>query len=171
MFRWASGLLAAGGLVAATAGVAVGDGAVTTAPVAAMTLRATPLDLPISSLDGTISIHRARVTLQSDVLFRFDSSRLSRRAEARLREVAHELDRRRPRTIHVEGHTDNRGSAIYNMRLSQRRAVSVRDALGVSLAGHGASIRAFGRGETEPVAPNASRLGRARNRRVEIRFR
>jgi outer membrane protein OmpA-like peptidoglycan-associated protein len=135
-----------------------------------MTLPATPLDLPISSLDGTISIHRARVTLQSDVLFRFDSATLSPPAEARLREVARELDRRRPRTIQVEGHTDNHGSAIYNVRLSQRRAVSVRHALGVSLAGRGASIRAVGRGETEPVAPNASRLGRARNRRVEIRF-
>jgi OOP family OmpA-OmpF porin len=111
-----------------------------------------PLDLPVMSIDGAVSIHRARVVVQSDVLFAFDSARLSSRAVAQLKMVADELDRRHARAITVEGYTDSRGSNAYNARLSQRRADAV------------------GRGEAAPVATNATAHGRALNRRVEIRF-
>jgi len=68
----------------------------------------------------------------------------------------------------IAGHTDDRGSEELNLRLSQARADAVLDALitrGVPLG----RLAAVGYGETQPVAPNDSESGRARNRRIEFR--
>jgi OOP family OmpA-OmpF porin len=71
----------------------------------------------------------------------------------------------------VEGHTDSQGSDQYNQDLSQHRSESVRDAL-VNKYGFSASqVSAKGYGESQPVADNASKEGRAKNRRVEISIR
>ena len=70
----------------------------------------------------------------------------------------------------IEGHTDNVGGHDYNMKLSERRAASVKDYLtkrGVD-AGR-ISTRGFG--ETKPIADNKTAEGRAKNRRVEIKVR
>jgi outer membrane protein OmpA-like peptidoglycan-associated protein len=67
----------------------------------------------------------------------------------------------------IEGHTDGQGEAATNLRLSQQRA----DAVAAALAAAGvpsSRIRAVGRGESDPVADDATATGRARNRRVEI---
>lgn len=69
--------------------------------------------------------------------------------------------------VRIAGHTDSQGAADANLKLSQRRADAVRDALVASGAPRG-SIQAVGRGAAEPVADNASAQGRARNRRVEV---
>jgi outer membrane protein OmpA-like peptidoglycan-associated protein len=69
--------------------------------------------------------------------------------------------------LRVEAHTDDQGSDAVNQALSQRRADAVKKALAES--GIAASrITAVGKGETAPVADNATAEGRARNRRVEI---
>jgi len=66
----------------------------------------------------------------------------------------------------VEGHTDSAGSAKYNESLSQKRA----DAVVSYLKGHGvkSSMSSMGYGESNPIASNKTRKGRAQNRRVEI---
>jgi len=65
----------------------------------------------------------------------------------------------------IDGHTDPRGGFEYNMGLSRNRAESVakiaREA-GVRIS----KVRGFG--PTQPVAPNTSAAGMAKNRRVEI---
>lgn len=69
----------------------------------------------------------------------------------------------------IEGHTDNRGSAPRNLALSEARARAVAQALGT--AGIDPQrLTPVGRGDQEPVADNATREGRERNRRVEIVF-
>lgn len=71
------------------------------------------------------------------------------------------------RHVRVEGHTDSRGSDAYNQKLSERRANAVRS----YLIAHGISedkVDAVGMGETAPVADNATKEGRAQNRRVEF---
>jgi len=68
--------------------------------------------------------------------------------------------------IMVIGHTDSVGSMSYNQMLSERRAGSVRDYLAAKMAE--LEITAEGRGESEPVADNATAEGRAQNRRVEV---
>ena len=73
-------------------------------------------------------------------------------------------------TIEVAGHTDSDGEASYNEGLSQRRAEAVR----AYLIGKGVGadrISAKGYGESEPIADNAFKAGKAANRRVELRIR
>ncbi|MGH8077431.1 MAG: OmpA family protein [Lysobacter sp.] len=70
-------------------------------------------------------------------------------------------------TVKIEGHTDNQGTEPANLKLSQRRAETVRDAL-VAAGVSRATIQAVGRGQSQPVTDNSSAAGRARNRRVEI---
>jgi outer membrane protein OmpA-like peptidoglycan-associated protein len=69
--------------------------------------------------------------------------------------------------IEVEGHTDDRGDAVYDERLSAERAASIRNLLarqGVASS----SIAARGFGKARPLASNATSAGREQNRRVEI---
>ena len=69
--------------------------------------------------------------------------------------------------ISIEGHTDSTGNAAHNLDLSQRRAASVKTAL--VAAGIAADrMTTAGFGQTKPVAPNDSAIGRAQNRRVEV---
>ncbi len=68
--------------------------------------------------------------------------------------------------IRISGHTDNVGNPRTNQRLSEERAQAVR----AYVIEHGidaARIEAVGLGDAEPVAPNDTDEGRARNRRIE----
>lgn len=70
--------------------------------------------------------------------------------------------------LEIGGHTDSQGSEGFNLRLSQARAEAVRRAL----AARGIAPRrleAHGYGEADPIAPNATEAGRARNRRIAFR--
>ena len=67
--------------------------------------------------------------------------------------------------VRVEGHTDTDGDDAHNLDLSQRRAESVV----AYLAKQGidrARLTAQGFGETQPIADNATKKGKAANRRV-----
>lgn len=129
------------------------------------------------SLDGSVGIashsEKVEVTLAADVLFAFDSARLTRRARRLIGQVAPRLaDATGP--VEIVGHTDSVGSNAYNDRLSLRRAGAVRDALRREAAAAGVRMTIEGRGERDPVARNRKRngddnpKGRARNRRVTI---
>jgi outer membrane protein OmpA-like peptidoglycan-associated protein len=65
--------------------------------------------------------------------------------------------------VHVEGFTDDVGSAPSNLLLGQARAAAGRTLLGAAVANR---VAAIGRGETAFVAPNTSEANRARNRRI-----
>lgn len=70
--------------------------------------------------------------------------------------------------IEVAGHTDGKGDAKVNMRLSQRRA----DKVAKLLVNHGVppeKVSAVGYGESQPIGDNATHDGRALNRRIEFR--
>lgn len=94
------------------------------------------------------------------------SANLTASAQASLRALASQL-RGGSGGVAVEGHTDSQGADAANLALSRQRAEAVRRVL--EDAGlPGARIQATGKGESAPVADNASADGRARNRRVEI---
>jgi outer membrane protein OmpA-like peptidoglycan-associated protein len=78
--------------------------------------------------------------------------------------VVNEFDRT---TIDITGHTDSRGAADYNQRLSEARALSVAGYL-ESQKVLPERILTRGLGEAAPVGSNATAQGRALNRRVEI---
>lgn len=179
MLRWASA--AAGALVAVVA-LAAGPTSAQTPPaspdevaVLDLVLPVLDLELPVSSLGGSVEVRRSGVTLRADILFAFNSARLAGRARSRIVAAVKEIRQRDPKRLRIEGHTDSKGSKAFNLKLSRRRADAVRRALSSRLGDDGPSIRAVGRGESKPVANNTTNgqddpRGRARNRRVEIRF-
>jgi outer membrane protein OmpA-like peptidoglycan-associated protein len=106
------------------------------------------------------------ITLSGSVLFQTDKSELLASAKTKLNQVADAL-KQDGNEITILGHTDSQGQDDYNVKLSLRRAESVREYL-VSRGVDSTRIKADGKGKTEPVADNASPEGRANNRRVEI---
>ncbi|AMT87654.1 MULTISPECIES: OmpA family protein [Pseudomonas] len=102
-----------------------------------------------------------------NVLFDFDKSDLTPAAKAQLDTLMDKLRNADVVSIKVIGHTDSKGSDAYNQALSERRASSVAAyLLSQGLAPN--KLTSEGRGESEPVADNASDEGRAENRRVEL---
>ena len=69
--------------------------------------------------------------------------------------------------LRIEGHTDNVGSASSNETLSRKRAEAVRRYL-IEKGITETRLTAMGLGSKEPVAPNDTEEGRAKNRRVEF---
>jgi outer membrane protein OmpA-like peptidoglycan-associated protein len=126
----------------------------------------------IDTLHEVASIRRdeeeLRISIDGAVLFGSDSNELMPLGKAKLDRVASALiEQGDDKSIVVEGHTDSRGSDMYNEALSQRRAEAVRDYLaskGVPME----RMRADGKGESFPLATNDTATGRANNRRVEI---
>ncbi len=70
-------------------------------------------------------------------------------------------------SVDIAGHTCSVGPEDYNLGLSERRANAVVGYLSANGIGR-ARLTAQGFGEAQPVADNASRDGRAQNRRVEL---
>lgn len=110
------------------------------------------------------------VTMPHDILFDSGSAALRSDLRGDLARLAANLNEFPDSTVDVIGHTDNTGSASLNQELSAERARAVRDVLfDNGVAAH--RLRAFGRGEDEPVATNLTEDGKAQNRRVEIVIR
>jgi outer membrane protein OmpA-like peptidoglycan-associated protein len=100
--------------------------------------------------------------------FASNSAELTDADKASLDETAANLTRLKFMAGTVEGHSDNTGSDAYNQGLSERRAKAVAD----YLQGKGIAVgrlNAVGFGESQPVADNATREGRAQNRRVVLK--
>lgn len=107
------------------------------------------------------------VTFASGLLYDFDSDVVRPDAAQNLRTLAASLGKYPNTDLLIVGHTDATGTDSYNHGLSERRAKSAAN----FLIGEGVApvrLRSVGRGETEPIAPNDTESGQARNRRVEV---
>ena len=71
--------------------------------------------------------------------------------------------------VEISGHTDNTGTNEYNQELSEKRAKAVRDFL-LSLGVSNDLVSIIGYGSKKPVADNQTEEGKAKNRRVELKF-
>jgi outer membrane protein OmpA-like peptidoglycan-associated protein len=109
----------------------------------------------------------ARVVLRG-VNFATNSSQLTDTAQRILDDVAQTLQANPDIRVEVGGHTDITGSRALNTRLSQARAESVMAYL-ASKGVDPSRMTARGYGPDDPVADNATREGRAQNRRVELK--
>jgi outer membrane protein OmpA-like peptidoglycan-associated protein len=105
------------------------------------------------------------------VNFRSGSSVLSRDSKATLDDVATKALNSKGYVLEISGFADSTGSVNRNRVLSQRRADTVIRYL---IENHNIPLRRivtpYGYGETNPVAENTSRDGRAQNRRVEVKL-
>lgn len=123
-------------------------------------------EIPDASPPPVRSVGGKQVYTLAGNAFGSGSANLTAQAQASLRALAATL-RGGSAGVAIEGHTDSQGADAANLALSRQRAEAVRRVL--EDAGlPGARLKAMGKGETAPVADNASADGRARNRRVEI---
>ena len=128
----------------------------------------------LKELGAKVSDQEVRIELAADVLFDFDKADLKPAAFPTLQKVGQAIKAYPTGTVLIEGHTDSVGAEVYNMKLSESRAASVRAWLVERASVPAARTSAVGRGETKPVAPNAkpdgtdNPVGRQKNRRVEI---
>jgi outer membrane protein OmpA-like peptidoglycan-associated protein len=162
-----------GGKGSAKRGAVVGTvvGAATGAIVGAMMDKQERELRQIEGLDVTRTDEdELKVTVRNEILFDFDSAGLRSSSRDELREMAEVFNRYDDTTIVVAGHTDSKGTAAYNQRLSERRASAVSNYL-EDLGVRGSRLDAYGYGESRPKSSNDSASGRQRNRRVELYVR
>ena len=107
------------------------------------------------------------IKFKEKVLFAYDRSDLSETAKTNLDKLKNVLLKYPETNITVIGHTDSKGSELYNQTLSESRAVSVTSYTNQSGI---AKIRLtpIGKGELDPIATNNTEEGSALNRRVEF---
>lgn len=109
----------------------------------------------------------ARVAYDADTFFDFDKSTLKPGGKARLDKLANDMKDDDVRVIIATGHTDSTGTRAYNQGLSERRAEAVKAYL-ITQGVDGEKIVAKGKGESEPIADNLTKKGRAKNRHVIV---
>jgi len=106
--------------------------------------------------------------IASKIFFETNSDKLKVASLVQLDELASILKRYEAANLSIEGHADSQGADDYNLNLSQKRTESVK----VYLMGKGimeSRLTAIGYGETRPIADNKTAIGRAKNRRVELK--
>ncbi|MFC3712254.1 OmpA family protein [Sphingoaurantiacus capsulatus] len=109
-----------------------------------------------------------QLNMPAGITFAFGQSTIQPQFQGTLNQVAQTLSQYNSTYIDVIGHTDSVGSDAANQTLSEQRAASVAN----YLSGQGvnrARIATSGMGESQPVASNDTEVGRAQNRRVNIR--
>ncbi len=128
----------------------------------------------VSTRTDTIR-HTTQTTISFyNILFDFDRSIIKEEYKPDLKKISNYLVKTSPRDkVEIDGHADSKGSDIYNLALSTRRATSVA----VYFVSNGVvkkRMKVVGYGESKPVAPNENPdgsdnpEGRAKNRRTEV---
>ncbi len=110
------------------------------------------------------------ITIQAEALFDFDKSVLKPDGKKSIDDAVAKMNQVDVQMVIATGHTDSVGTDAYNQKLSERRATTVKEYM-VSKGIAAAKITTLGKGETQPVATNKTKEGRAKNRRVDIEFK
>jgi len=118
--------------------------------------------------EGRVSVEGGAIKITERIYFETGRATIQSRSHSLLDEIADVL-KANPgiKKVRIEGHTDNVGNEMTNLRLSQARADSVRKHLiGAGIAAGRLESRGFG--ESYPITDNGTPDGRAQNRRVEF---
>ena len=127
---------------------------------------ATPVSLAVDSVGCPIlEVSQMRQTLA--VNFDTNQSIVKAEYESEMATFAAFMKTYSNTNVIIEGHTDSDGKAEYNQNLSEQRAISIRDELINRYNIQPSRISAIGYGETRPVASNNTKVGKARNRRID----
>jgi outer membrane protein OmpA-like peptidoglycan-associated protein len=119
------------------------------------------------SIDKRASDNALIVNMTSSTGFDTNSAVLKSGFTPTLDKVSRVLNQYGKTTVTVIGHTDSVGSDASNQTLSEKRAQSVLDHF-ASKNVNPVRLAAYGRGESQPRADNATEAGRQLNRRVEL---
>lgn len=123
-----------------------------------------PLGCPTSRL---VVVTDCEVKITQQIHFETNKDKIRPESFPVLDAVVQVLDKNPKITLEVQGHTDNKGAALYNKDLSNRRAHSVMK----YLIAHGVTasrLTAQGYGMERPIVDNGSEANRALNRRVQF---
>ncbi|KAB2840238.1 OmpA family protein [bacterium] len=123
---------------------------------------------PCPACDRPAQVEARQITIDQVIHFEFDKANIRPQSYPILDDVV-AIIKSNPsiKMVKIEGYTDSIGSDAYNMKLSQRRANSVKTYL-VNKGIPASMLDAVGFGESKPVATNDTAEGRAKNRRTEF---
>jgi OOP family OmpA-OmpF porin len=108
-----------------------------------------------------------KVSFAAEALFDFDKSVVKPEGKAALDDLLLKQQGMNTEVMVTVGHTDSVGSEAYNQKLALRRAEAVKAYI-VSKGIDATRVYTEGKGESQPVADNATEEGRAKNRRVTV---
>ncbi|MBN1209296.1 MAG: OmpA family protein [Myxococcaceae bacterium] len=116
-----------------------------------------------------VVVKKDRIEIKKQIRFGTNSARIiGKESQTILADVAQVLkDMPSIKKLRIEGHTDSVGRDTANLKLSQKRADSVMAQL-IKLGIDPGRLEAVGFGEAKPIASNATKAGRAENRRTEF---
>lgn len=132
-------------------------------------LRGTPEHLGCPKEDTREEISERIFLLAKSIYFKTNSSEIKDDSYDALNEIAQIMLEYPNTQFQIDGHTDDRAEASYNLDLSERRAKSVLNHL-TSRGVNSARLYSKGYGEEKPTHSNDTEEGRKLNRRVEINF-
>jgi outer membrane protein OmpA-like peptidoglycan-associated protein len=131
-------------------------------------------DVLLKNISGNQTSLRAEAMEVGDVIrldniqFDHNKAELLPASHTTLNELVEILQERPTIKLEIAGHTDNVGSAEFNLNLSERRAQAVYNYLvGKQIPAERLTFKGYG--ETIPIADNDSESGRQENRRVELK--
>lgn len=125
----------------------------------------------VASVDLTKSSNSAAIPAGARVVyFDYDSYVIKPEFQSVIEQHARFIKMDKSRKVAIEGHTDERGGREYNLALGQKRAESVRTALGL-LGVQDSQIEAVSFGKEKPEVQGVDEVAMSKNRRAEISYR
>ena len=126
-------------------------------------------DIVVDSCTINNSLLSDKGIIDLNIEFTSGSAKLTYIAEKQVKQISIALKKENLKNekIMITGHTDNVGSAKTNQKLSEKRALRVKEALIISGVSK-TRLESSGQGESKPLTDNKSIAGRARNRRVTL---
>ena len=135
------------------------------------------IDLPKSTayqeINKDIELNKLEIgkkIVLRNIFYDFDKATLRTGSIAELDRLSMLLEQNPKMRIEISSHTDNVGSAAYNLKLSTNRALSVVNYLVDKKGIDKARLEYKGYGFDEPIAPNDTDQGRQLNRRTEFKI-
>jgi peptidoglycan-associated lipoprotein len=135
------------------------------AAAAAASRGVAPVQIGATDASAAGPVNTAKV-----IYFDFDSYVVKPEFQSVIEAHAKYLTANKSRKMAIEGHTDERGGREYNLALGQKRAESVRRALGL-LGVTDSQVEAVSFGKEKPVVSEFDEASMAKNRRAEINYR
>ncbi len=102
------------------------------------------------------------------ILFDVNAATIKPESDGVIKELADVLTKYPDIKIKLIGHTDSDGGDAANLELSKKRAAAVKESLAKDFSIDPSRMETDGKGESESVADNKTKEGKAQNRRVEF---
>ncbi|MCX6155239.1 MAG: OmpA family protein [Candidatus Kapabacteria bacterium] len=102
-----------------------------------------------------------------NIEFDFNKSTIKEESLPIIAEIAEALKKNENYKIEIRGHTDDIGAEEFNLKLSERRALAVKEEL-IKLGIAGKRLKTLNYGKSRPLVPNDNDENRKKNRRIEF---